>query len=548
MEPPNHSRGRRAVAEWLLIVAVFFVLAGEHPPDVNEAHYLAKARHYWTKQGRIDDFFLNSQDAHTVFYWSCGWLTKWLSLPATAWVGRLITWGLLAWAWMRLAAALAPSYGAAKRFGLPVLTAALFGVGMKNLPMAGEWVVGGFEAKGIAYVFVLLAVESIVAGRWRMVWVFVGLASSFHVLVGGWSGVAAACAWLLSPNRPRLATQIPFVLIGVALSLPGLAPAVLLSLGADRATAAEANRIYVFDRLPHHLVFHEFAIPKIARFAAATAAWGALAWVVRGDERLRRLSLFVGGALLIAAVGIAIDLATLRQPESGAGLLRFYFFRLSDIAVPLGLACMLPAAVERLRRGAGWRIVTGNFAYGACLIVALVGVSVEFFTRRAYPIPPAERLLMARQSLTPEQAKEKHQAWLAACQWIRRHSPPEARFITPQFQQSFKWRAERSEVVCWKDVPQDAASIVAWRRRIDDIFPPPVLRWGLFAHRDSALVQLGRKYDAQFVIIDGAQGRRRTRLKKVYPATGDENAYYEIYRLSPASLRSALPQAASAGG
>ena len=33
--------------EILLIVALFFVQAGSLPPEVNEAHYLVKARHFW---------------------------------------------------------------------------------------------------------------------------------------------------------------------------------------------------------------------------------------------------------------------------------------------------------------------------------------------------------------------------------------------------------------------------------------------------------------------------------------------------------------------
>ena len=58
--------------------------------------------------------------------------------------------------------------------------------------MAGEWMIGGLEAKGLAYVFVLLALGALARGRWRAVWPLLGAASAFHVLVGGWSVVAAA--------------------------------------------------------------------------------------------------------------------------------------------------------------------------------------------------------------------------------------------------------------------------------------------------------------------------------------------------------------------
>ena len=65
----------------VLVLLVFFVHAGEPVPDVNEPHYLTKARHYWDPSFAAGDFFLESADAHKVFYWSLGWLTCWFSLP-----------------------------------------------------------------------------------------------------------------------------------------------------------------------------------------------------------------------------------------------------------------------------------------------------------------------------------------------------------------------------------------------------------------------------------------------------------------------------------
>lgn len=62
---------------WWLETGVIFLLcylkAGWPPPDANEAHYLAKARHYWDAGWCADDFFLNSANAHVTFYWTFGW-------------------------------------------------------------------------------------------------------------------------------------------------------------------------------------------------------------------------------------------------------------------------------------------------------------------------------------------------------------------------------------------------------------------------------------------------------------------------------------------
>src|SRR5207248_1926402 len=126
----------------------------------NEPHYLSKAKHYWDAGWCAKDFFCNTSDAHQVFYWSFGWLTRWLSLAQVAWCGRLLTWALLAWAWRRLSVALVVGAGYA------VLTAGLFIAMNDHFQMAGEWIVGGVEAKGFAYVLVLVALEALVRGRW----------------------------------------------------------------------------------------------------------------------------------------------------------------------------------------------------------------------------------------------------------------------------------------------------------------------------------------------------------------------------------------------
>ncbi len=228
--PADLARHARlsAAGEIVLIFAIFFIHAAWPVPEVNETHYLAKAKHYWNPQWCADDFFLQTADAHQVFYWTCGWMTRWLSLPASTWVGRLVTWGLLAWAWRRLSVAIVP---------LPlysVLSAGLFVAGTSRLHMAGEWIIGGFEAKGLAYVLVLLALEAVVRNRWQWVWPLLGLASAFHVVVGAWSVLAAGLAWLMAgSDRPAVGAMLKPLLLGLPFALPGLLPALELSRGVE---------------------------------------------------------------------------------------------------------------------------------------------------------------------------------------------------------------------------------------------------------------------------------------------------------------------------
>ncbi len=214
--------GWKIAAEVGLVFLVFFIQGAVPVPEVNEPYYLGKAIHFWNPHWAANDFFLNTADCHKVFYFTFGWLALWLAPPALAWTGRLLTWALLAWAWRRLSFAVVPRawWAVPTAVLLMVLTkgfpfcpidpataegwrAVLLVVLTKGFPMAGEWLIGGVEAKGFAYVLVFLGLEAILRNRWRGPWLLLGGASAFHVLVGGWSALAAGVVWLLSP-RDRL--------------------------------------------------------------------------------------------------------------------------------------------------------------------------------------------------------------------------------------------------------------------------------------------------------------------------------------------------------
>ncbi len=532
---------RWAVAELLAMVGLILAVAGGVPPSVNEAHYLAKARHYWDPTWCQGDAFLESADAHLVFYWTIGWLTLWLPLPAVAWTGRLATWGLLAWSWRRLSLRILPGPWWA------LLTLGLYAGFLSCGHMAGEWVFGGLEAKGIAYVLLFLALEALWQGRWNRAWLLLGAASSFHVLTGGWSVIAAFFVWICSPReRPRLATMLPSLAGGFALALPGLLPALALTWQVDQALVAEANELYVHRRLSHHLVFHKILLQPLAidcpylglprillpathlyflRHLLLVAGWAGLCCKLRWGNA-RRVHLFVGGALLIAVGGIVIDQATLSRPDLSAGLLRFYWFRLSDALVPAGLALAcgrqlltLPTAESRRR----WLAVSAVF------VSLVVGDAV---LRRALD-PRPDAVIQAGQ--VAFERERDFTDWLAACRWIRAHTARDEIVLTPRGQQTFKWYAERAEVVNWKDIPQDAAGIIDWWRRHQQVYPAEVRADGLTRHDTATLRRLAAEFQFRYVIIDRAKSLRPPPLPRVFPEARSAPCRYEIYRVDSES-------------
>ena len=77
---------------------------------------------------------------------------------------------------------------------------------LRNFHLAGEWVVGGVEAKGLPMCSCFWRWRRLSANRWRAALLLAGAAGAFHVLVGGWTAVAIGLAWLLAGNeRPAAA-------------------------------------------------------------------------------------------------------------------------------------------------------------------------------------------------------------------------------------------------------------------------------------------------------------------------------------------------------
>lgn len=441
----------RAAADILLVFAITAADGSWPVPDVNEAHYLTKAKHFWQPAWAERDIFLTSGDSHVVFFATLGYLTQIMSLPAAAWCGRVIEWALLAWGWRRL------SYAVVPRFGWAALTAAAAVAIGEHFHMAGEWIVGGCEAKVVAYAFVFSALADLVGQRWNRAIVQFGVAAAFHVLVGGWSIVAAGAAWLLAGReRPAVAQWLPGLIAGLILSLPGVVPGLQLSQGVDAATVAEANRIYVFDRLNHHLD-PRFVVANFGlRHALLWLTWIAVCLAVPVSSGRRTLRNFTIGTGVIGLIGLAIGLLLPSDNPTTAGLLRFYWFRLSDVMPAIGLTLEI-GALAASTTSARIRVACVT----ALLVAVVVHLGITINRRFAAPFARSENLGYPSNLAT----------WRDVCGWIRSSTPKDSLFLTPRPFGTFTWYADRAEVATWKNVPQDARSLVEWRRRLNVLYP-----------------------------------------------------------------------------
>ncbi len=544
----NGEFGGRAwlpAVEILVVFSVLAALTAVRPPDVNESHYLIKAKHYWNPDWCHDDLFLQSANAHQVFFLVAGWPTLFLSLPWYAWLGRICVWLFAAVAWVRVNRALGIG-----QFISP-FSAALFVLLNLRFNLAGEWVMGGFEAKSIAYVLVIWSTDCFIRGRMRWFWPMLGLAVAFHPVIGFWALICFLFSQLVYRKLQRKTTRgssgnwaaffpIHSVAVTVLLMLVGCLPPWLANFGTSLEVVHQANQIQVHQRLAHHLVFAGFPTTAVARFAVAVCIWWTLMRLLPWDIGFRRLQWFVIGSLLISFAGLLLS-AIAESGSSGTyladSLLRFYWFRFSDFAVPFCLALMVGKLATGLIRSPDPRRRRMTVACAALLVIA-TGLFIQ--QRHHDSRAPADVAALPNYPDDAKRTLETAENWQKACNWIRENTPKDAVFITPLSQQTFKWYAHRAEAVCWKDIPQDAQGIVQWHRRFNKLREiENVLPSGFLSLPRQRRHEIVSALSATHLIIpqsleDAAEASSqfdRVGLRRIYPTEPDERRTYVVYRI-----------------
>ena len=403
-------------------------------PAVNEPHYLAKARHWVDTGWCAGDFFLESSNPHLVFYTLVGPGTSMLPFATVAWLGRLLALALLATGWVALVRRLVSDEWA----GWAATAVFLLTAAIGNL--SGEWVVGGFESKVVAYGLLAWATACGLDHHHRRAGILSGLAISVHPIGGGWGLVLAVLARPWPIDRHRL-QQAALVML---CALPGIIPA----LGLLGNGSARADTVQVFARLGHHLVPARFSPTWTTLYVALATVWLVARFRAKRSPAETWWMRLVLGSMMVAAAGWALALDTPPDPADASGMgirlrlmsMKFYPYRLFDVLLPAALAISAAGLLTR------WSSQRLRIAIPTMLLaVALV-------------LPAPDR----HPSRLPAELRED---WTRTCSWIDTHLPPEAIVLTPRGSWAFKWYAKRAEYVVFKDCPQDAAGVLEWDRR-----------------------------------------------------------------------------------
>ncbi len=537
----------------VLNLMVIWLLNAELVPGINESHYLTKAKHAWDPTFAPADLFLASGNAHWLFAQIAGWMSTWMSLAAVAWSGRIGCWVAMSLAWQRCAVRLNVS----KLHAACVLAGWIMATRLGN--WAGEWAIGGFEGKAIAYPLIVLALAQMLSGRWSRVWILCGLAVAFHPLVGGWAGVTLAVAWLAwgrsksATFGSQLAGQLPALVVAFLISLVGLLPALAMIGGPAKQGDIVVAQIHAFYRLAHHQTPHLFWASQHVSGACSLGLLIAATWLVHAVRRrfadtaaadpllaIWRLLGIAWLAVALNGIGLVIDLVGVRvRPDLAASLLRFYWFRWADIIVPLAWvsavwysAVYLQSALVA-RASAGWHtsgLLIALTSFLALVAVVWMRVADLFGT----DVAPADRTLLMSESPKLASSPEVAEEWLRLCGWVRRNTPTDALFLTPRAQQTFKWYAHRAEVVTFKDVPQDSQSLLEWYDRIGRCAPPRDKELQPLGWTTEQIKRLQKRYKFQYIVVDRRIQTQSPLLELVYPEVSTRTLVggtYAIFRV-----------------
>lgn len=427
--------------------------------SANEVDVLPLARQYADSTWIPADWYLNQPPGYRLpFFAVFGRLAISWGFLATSLIGRLLCYALISTGLVLLAQQLGIS--------LPLLLLAVglfLYVNPDQGAAAAEWIAKGLESKSLAYGFVLLAINLMLQRRYRWMALMLGLATSFHVLVGGWA-LLAVVGWLFLKRKNDFA-DIRYLgsilLIYLTASVFAVESVLQQLLTATPTTAVKPSYIYVFLRLPHHLnplSWHSdwWLIPLIYLLVLALSVW--LLWRQRQSHKVSgQYSASMGLAEFTLITLIPFILGLVVAPFDSQGVfLQYYPFRLGAVMLPLNTCLLFACALEQ---------TLSSKARRSLLLVCILLLSWLCTTQSV----SFQKQLRALQQF-PSKQQGVDPEWNAMCAWVSTHTPKNAVVVSSPVEfENFSWLAERATIAKFKLLPQTKAGIVAWYERLTDL-------------------------------------------------------------------------------
>ncbi|AFZ36686.1 hypothetical protein Sta7437_3178 [Stanieria cyanosphaera PCC 7437] len=449
-----------AVLSWRLLLELN--LSGR---GWNEVDVLPLAKQYADPAWIPQDWYLNQAAGYRLLFNNlAGWLIVNFGFLATSIIGRLICYCLVATGLVLI--------GQKLKLSLPFLILATICctyLGYGQGAIAGEWFVGGLEAKAFAYGLILIAVAFMLRRRYLVMTLFLGLATSFHVLVGGWAFLTTL-GWLCFRPSTRLSKlkEIGFLLLLIycvtsVFAIPAVAQHLLESESTSASTASisfSPSFIYVFLRLAHHLnplSWDIFSWIKLIIYLLLLRRSMMLLHSQKDQQEMTRVNVIrleLGEFALISLIPFLGGLAIALFDRQG-NWLQYYPFRFGDVMLPI-IACLLTACTLESYLSKSKKSL--KRLVNRILIVILL-IQTAIFIYQAVSL---QQFPTVQQDVNPQ--------WKAMSNWIREHTPKDAVIVSHPIELvNFSWLTERGTIAKVKLFPQTDQKILEYYQRIDDL-------------------------------------------------------------------------------
>ncbi|WP_445632822.1 DUF6798 domain-containing protein [Nostoc sp. DSM 114161] len=427
----------------------------------NDIDALPLARQYADPSWVPRDWSVNQPPVYRVLFQTLfGSLIGSWGFLASSLIGRFFCYALIAWGLVLIGRKLGLT------LPLQLLAVAIFLIGDQGVA-AGERIVGVLETKIFAYAMVMLAIAFMLRKRYRLMAFLLGLATSFHILVGGYTTLFAAVWVILKrkiyfPSMREWGIIIPLYLIT---SVFGLKAAIEQLSSPTPASSIPISYIYVFLRMPHHLnplSWHTnwWIIPTLYLVMLVSSA--AVLWFNRPTQALpeqleeyqARIGLFE--FTLISLIPYVLGLVIAPFDSQGT-LLQYYLFRVGDVMLHLNACILFACALERIfatRKQQKMLVLL-------CTVVLSISIVKGFHT--------FEKEFQSTLNF-PDETQEVDPQWKDMVAWVRKNTPKNDIFISPPVEfANFIWLTERPTIAKYKLMAQTKAGTLEWFSRMRDL-------------------------------------------------------------------------------
>jgi hypothetical protein len=408
---------------------------GSSVPSNNEYVYLLQLAKLWNPDLLSNDWtFSGPLFTHFVFNFIFGSLTLLFSLEVVGWIGRILSWSLILVALLQFG----------KQFRIPlwmITVSILLWLFYRQSIVGGEWILGTFEAKCIAYALLFFSLNGFI--RQGLIWpsILLGLAFSFHPLVGLWGALAVGFSLIVL--RYPIVALIKSGCYTALFALPGLIPLLATSFEGGRESS-EAWRFIALVVIPYHLdPFYFGGSGKLLLLAILMCFnW----FQFKSDSESHALRLLIS---FQAFLGLFFALGFLARFTNNYQLLMFMPCRLFPVLLPLFFFLHLMSALHHcgsIKAGKGL-VMVGFLAF------ASFGNPVQLFV---------DRVVYHYEQWTRQEGDLE-----TAFKWIAKNTPANSIVILPPWRSDSFYFSQRAQIAnLW--VPR-WDRLTEWRERLESV-------------------------------------------------------------------------------